>query len=165
MYIPSPVPKGAHTAYILRDEVTPRFKFGMSANPEIRRKKICNEIYGRRSHKKIRTFYSWTCQSYFAALFLEQTAISIVTRFGFEPVRSPDWFEIDSPTMLVVIGIIDELAGSIRTWEAENYVMKHNILSHRYPIYPYRAFLKANSLGERDLKRRILLESGGRFSN
>ena len=156
MYFRNPMPSGPHTTYILKDEIEPRFKFGMSADLETRRKKICNEIYGRHSYKKITEYWSSPFQSFFAAFCVEQAALSILQRYGFQPVMSPDWFAIDNRTLTGVVILLEDLAHSIRAWENESYVMEYNFCGSRYQPHPYGKYLRANRLGEHELKDAML---------
>lgn len=113
---------GWHYVYIARDKPNGWFKIGMTGKIlEAYRKQLCHRVYGRRSYAKIEMCCSWLFADYWAAWYIEQTAIALCERFDFECVRSGDWFAIDRPTISTVVDLIDDLAISIRKWERANF--------------------------------------------
>lgn len=69
---------------------------------------------------------------------------------------SPDWFSVDKKILGGIVFLLDELARSLRTWENENYVMEYNFFSSHFQSNTYGKYLKANRLGERELKNAML---------
>ena len=113
---------GLHDVYIAHDMQKDWFKIGMTGKDlEYYRKQLCHRVYGRRSHDKIELCCSWLFEDFWAAWYIEQTAIELVERLGFERVRSGDWFAIDRPTMTIVVELVDDLAFPIRKWEQVNF--------------------------------------------
>jgi hypothetical protein len=113
---------GLHDVYVARDKQTGWFKIGITGKDlEYYRKQLCQKIYGRRSQDKIEISCSWLFEDFWAAWYIEQTAIALVERFEFEKVRLGDWFAIDTPTMSVVVDLIDDLTFPIRKWEQVNF--------------------------------------------
>jgi hypothetical protein len=57
----------------------------------------------------------------------------MIKSFGLVQVRSPDWFEIDQPTMNAVIESIDHLAKAIISWEQMNTFPESNACREEKP--------------------------------
>jgi hypothetical protein len=107
------VPEGPHYVYIFQHRTKPWFKIGESRNPISRRKNLGSFLRSNEYRK-------WKFEDYFACFYVEQAAIRMMRNFGFVPVRSPDWFEVNQPTMDAIIISIDELTKSISDWEEMN---------------------------------------------
>ena len=115
-----PVP-GRHHAYIARDKTKERFKVGMTGNDlNVRRKAICYDEYGRRSHDKIEMMHSWRFEDFFSAFYVEQTTIELLKLLGYER-RPGDWFAIDFHSIWEVIHVISDVAYHISGWETFNF--------------------------------------------
>ena len=114
---------GQHDVYVVRDKPEGWFKIGMTGEDlEKYRKQLC--YLWARSDDGIEICCSWLFEDFWAAWYVEQTAIAFCDRFEFERVRSADWFAIDKPTMSVVVELIDLLAYPIRKWEQEKCQLK-----------------------------------------
>jgi hypothetical protein len=113
---------GLHQVYIARDKQENWFKIGMTSKDlEYYRKRLCERVYGRRSQEKIEICCDWLFADFWAAWYIEQTAIELIERMEFARVRPGDWFSIDRPSMAIIVDLIDELALPIRKWEQANF--------------------------------------------
>lgn len=120
MYAPHLVPEGPHHVYIFHDPTRSRFKVGESRDPIARRRTVAREVLSWSERPKLSEYRRWTFENYYAGIHVEQAAMSLLKQLGFSPVREPDWFEVDQPTMDAVILSIDELANAINQWQKIN---------------------------------------------
>jgi len=116
MFIPNPLPPGPYYAYVFKVRGRSRFKIGFSTKPHRR----IRDVQIRRL--RLTEYCKWQFDNYFAALYVEQQIIAYLKRFEFASLwGSDDWFDIDEPTMKVVIEIATDLAKQIKSWEQANW--------------------------------------------
>lgn len=136
MYIPNPIPTEPRRAYVIHDSKSGWFKIGMSYNPYARMQLIKYKL--GRDRVNLHLYHKWPQTSYMGALYIEQTAISLIKDLGFEVVRSDDWFAIDELRINEIIDMVGDLASEIWEWEKFNRKVSecHALRSNRpYGVY------------------------------
>lgn len=81
--------------------------------------------------------WPWRFEKHYRCLYVEQAAIGMMKSSGFDPVRSPDWFELDQPTTDAIIASIDEYAKSITDWEGMNASAEYGAICREKPYGAY----------------------------
>ena len=112
MYIPNPLPEGPTYVYIMKDADTGWFKIGLSKDPKRRR----GELRAGSFRSMVSVFYTTAQSSYFAALYVEQTIITLLKNHGYECVGD-DWFLMDELAAKGAATIMADLSRMITHWE------------------------------------------------